>query len=49
MKRGGLLPPFDKSYKEPGSIMGYVRGVRENGVYLQHRGIRAEGDFELSF
>jgi len=36
-----LDPPFDKSDLNPGSIKGYVPGVRENGGQYTHAAIWA--------
>ena len=34
-----LIPPFDKTLKNPGYIKGYVPGVRENGGQYSHAAI----------
>ncbi|UUX93689.1 GH36-type glycosyl hydrolase domain-containing protein [Methanoplanus endosymbiosus] len=34
-----LIPPFDKTMKNPGYIKGYVPGVRENGGQYSHAAI----------
>jgi cyclic beta-1,2-glucan synthetase len=35
----GLTPPFDHSAHDPGYVMGYVPGVRENGAQYTHAAV----------
>jgi cyclic beta-1,2-glucan synthetase len=36
-----LDPPFDRTYRDPGYIKGYVPGIRENGAQYTHAAIWA--------
>ncbi len=50
-RKDGLIklfdPPFDKSANNPGYIMGYVPGVRENGAQYTHAAVWAVIAFAL--
>ncbi len=50
-----LIPPFDKTEKDPGYIKGYLPGVRENGAQYTHAALWAvlatalRGDHDRAF